>query len=206
MTKNFLSLILAFLMLAAILANAIACTPAEQGGAGSDTSADTEPEATEPDGTTESENTTDPSDEKESQGGTENESDSESDVDTSVESDTNGESDTEDEIEDEGGEPDISVYKTVSHSAGNTVYPGELITYSFIIKNSGTGRGAIDISDTLPTNTTYVSGADKAGSEDSANTAEVIVAKNRHGSTGNVKMGWIGQFTKFRTLEEDIKA
>ena len=38
----------------------------------------------------------------------------------------------------------------------------------------------------------------------SANTAEVIVAKNRHGSVGNVKMGWIGQFTKFRTLEEDL--
>ena len=37
-----------------------------------------------------------------------------------------------------------------------------------------------------------------------ANTAEVIVAKNRHGSVGNVKMGWIGQFTKFRTLEEDL--
>jgi replicative DNA helicase len=36
-----------------------------------------------------------------------------------------------------------------------------------------------------------------------ANTAEVIVAKNRHGSTGNVKMGWIGQFTKFRTLDEE---
>ncbi len=36
-----------------------------------------------------------------------------------------------------------------------------------------------------------------------ANTAEVIVAKNRHGSCENVKMGWIGQFTKFRTLEED---
>lgn len=39
---------------------------------------------------------------------------------------------------------------------------------------------------------------------DTANTAEVIVAKNRHGSTGNVKMGWIGQFTKFRTLEKSI--
>ena len=38
---------------------------------------------------------------------------------------------------------------------------------------------------------------------DSANTAEVIIAKNRHGSTGNIKVGWIGQFTKFRTLEED---
>lgn len=40
---------------------------------------------------------------------------------------------------------------------------------------------------------------------DTANTAEVIIAKNRHGSVGNVKMGWIGQFTKFRTLEEDIQ-
>ena len=39
-----------------------------------------------------------------------------------------------------------------------------------------------------------------------ANIAEVIVAKNRHGSVGNVKMGWIGQFTKFRTLEEDLQA
>ena len=44
---------------------------------------------------------------------------------------------------------------------------------------------------------------DDAGA-DSANIAEVIIAKNRHGSVGNVKMGWIGQFTKFRTLEEDF--
>ena len=48
-------------------------------------------------------------------------------------------------------------------------------------------------------------GASVAPVDDSANTAEVIVAKNRHGSTGNVKMGWIGQFTKFRTLEEDAQ-
>ena len=49
-----------------------------------------------------------------------------------------------------------------------------------------------------------ISGAqDDEGAAESANTAEVIVAKNRHGSVGNVKMGWIGQFTKFRTLEED---
>ena len=38
---------------------------------------------------------------------------------------------------------------------------------------------------------------------DTANTAEVIIAKNRHGSVGNVKMGWIAQFTKFRTLEDN---
>ena len=45
--------------------------------------------------------------------------------------------------------------------------------------------------------------APDAAAAESANTAEVIIAKNRHGSTGNIKMGWIGQFTKFRTLEED---
>ena len=42
-----------------------------------------------------------------------------------------------------------------------------------------------------------------AAAAESANTAEVIVAKNRHGSCDNVKMGWIGQFTKFRSLEEN---
>lgn len=51
-----------------------------------------------------------------------------------------------------------------------------------------------------------ISGSENAGATETANTAEIIVAKNRHGSVGNIKMGWIGQFTKFRTLEEDIKA
>ena len=45
--------------------------------------------------------------------------------------------------------------------------------------------------------------ADDPETNKKANTAEVIVAKNRHGSVKNVTMGWIGQFTKFRTLEED---
>ena len=36
--------------------------------------------------------------------------------------------------------------------------------------------------------------------QEEGNIAEVIIAKNRHGSTGNVKMGWIGRYTKFRTL------
>lgn len=34
------------------------------------------------------------------------------------------------------------------------------------------------------------------------NIAEVIVAKNRHGSTGSVEMGWEGSFTRFTTLEK----
>ena len=33
--------------------------------------------------------------------------------------------------------------------------------------------------------------------------AEIIIAKNRHGSQGTVKMNWLGQFTKFITLEDD---
>ncbi len=33
--------------------------------------------------------------------------------------------------------------------------------------------------------------------------AEVIIAKNRHGSTGTVKMCWIGKFTKFRTIANE---
>ena len=31
-------------------------------------------------------------------------------------------------------------------------------------------------------------------------TAEVIIAKNRHGSLEKVKLGWIGRFTKFTNL------
>ena len=33
------------------------------------------------------------------------------------------------------------------------------------------------------------------------NTAEVIVAKNRHGSTGKAVLGWYGQYTKFTTID-----
>jgi len=37
---------------------------------------------------------------------------------------------------------------------------------------------------------------------DEQNIAECIVAKNRHGSTKNVKMGWFAQYTKFVTLSD----
>ena len=43
----------------------------------------------------------------------------------------------------------------------------------------------------------------KTEKDEPQNIAEVIVAKNRHGSTGNVKMGWFGQYTKFTTLDEE---
>ena len=39
---------------------------------------------------------------------------------------------------------------------------------------------------------------------DEGSTAEVIIAKNRHGSSGTVKMGWIGRFTKFRTMATNV--
>lgn len=43
------------------------------------------------------------------------------------------------------------------------------------------------------------------GENNAANIAEVIIAKNRHGSTGTVKMGWIGQYTKFRTIADNLE-
>ncbi len=41
----------------------------------------------------------------------------------------------------------------------------------------------------------------KEPEEGEQSTAECIVAKNRHGSTGTIKLGWIGQFTKFITQD-----
>ncbi len=39
----------------------------------------------------------------------------------------------------------------------------------------------------------------------SQSVAEVIVAKNRHGSVDKVKLGWIGQYTKFTNLSSDAE-
>ena len=41
---------------------------------------------------------------------------------------------------------------------------------------------------------------DTENSNDEGSIAEVIVAKNRHGETRTVKMGWVPQYTKFITL------
>ena len=43
---------------------------------------------------------------------------------------------------------------------------------------------------------------DEAANQDMS-VAEIIIAKNRHGSTGTVNMGWNGQFTKFVTIDND---
>jgi len=50
----------------------------------------------------------------------------------------------------------------------------------------------------------YYKTDDAAGQDTSI--AEVIIAKNRHGSTGTVNMGWNGQFTKFVTIADDRDA
>ena len=43
---------------------------------------------------------------------------------------------------------------------------------------------------------------DESAAQDTS-IAEVIIAKNRHGSTGTVNMGWNGQFTKFITIDRE---
>ena len=49
----------------------------------------------------------------------------------------------------------------------------------------------------------YYKETDPQAAKTAANTAEVIIAKNRHGAVGSVQMGWNGQFTKFRTLDTE---
>ena len=47
----------------------------------------------------------------------------------------------------------------------------------------------------------YYNNGDTGGQDISI--AEVIIAKNRHGSVGTVEMGWNGQFTKFITIDKE---
>ena len=49
-------------------------------------------------------------------------------------------------------------------------------------------------------------GGDTVSPDTEQNVAEIIVAKNRHGSTETVKVGWTGRYTKFRdiALEENL--
>ena len=44
---------------------------------------------------------------------------------------------------------------------------------------------------------------DKDTAQDEGNIAEVIIAKNRHGSQGTVKVGWNGRYTKFRSIDTE---
>ena len=49
----------------------------------------------------------------------------------------------------------------------------------------------------------YYDAQKSADSSANGSTVEVIVAKNRHGAQDTVKMGWIGQYTKFRTIADE---
>ncbi len=53
----------------------------------------------------------------------------------------------------------------------------------------------------------YADAEESNGAEDSTrNTATCIVAKNRHGSTGDVMIGWQGEYTRFSNLEMSREA
>ena len=43
----------------------------------------------------------------------------------------------------------------------------------------------------------YKKPGDDKSNNANTNLAEVTIAKNRHGSTGTVKMGWYGQYYRF---------
>ena len=51
----------------------------------------------------------------------------------------------------------------------------------------------------------YKNVAEDTGEEVENNIAEVIVQKNRHGSSETVKMTWDGQFTKFGSIENQLQ-
>ena len=53
----------------------------------------------------------------------------------------------------------------------------------------------------------YADAEEQGGADDSTrNTAICIVAKNRHGSTGDVMIGWQGEYTRFSNLEMSREA
>ena len=55
---------------------------------------------------------------------------------------------------------DIYVEKISSHAVGMTAAQGDEVTFTFVLKNSRKSEATVVINDTVPTNTTYVSGAD----------------------------------------------
>lgn len=70
------------------------------------------------------------------------------------------------------------------------------------LRDSGAIEQDADVVIFLYRNEYYKDSGDEKNSEpQSDNIAEIIVAKNRHGSTGTVKMGWEGQYTRFTTLD-----
>ena len=50
---------------------------------------------------------------------------------------------------------------------------------------------------------TCVSPEDNDDENRQIDTVEIIVAKNRHGPTGSVELGWNGEFTTFNEIDRD---
>ncbi len=71
------------------------------------------------------------------------------------------------------------------------------------LRDSGSIEQDADVVMFLYRDEYYKNATEGAPEQQEGNVAEVIIQKNRHGSQGTVKMGWIGAFTKFRTLAED---
>ncbi|MBQ7320463.1 MAG: replicative DNA helicase [Clostridia bacterium] len=70
------------------------------------------------------------------------------------------------------------------------------------LRDSGAIEQDADVVMFLYRNEYYKTDGDPSNERD-GDIAEVIIAKNRHGSTGTVRMGWIGRFTKFRTIADE---
>ena len=69
------------------------------------------------------------------------------------------------------------------------------------LRESGTIEQDADIVLMLHREDYYNNNPDENENSETANIAEVIVGKNRHGSTENVKVAWNPEFTMFSTLE-----
>lgn len=70
------------------------------------------------------------------------------------------------------------------------------------LRDSGSIEQDADVVMFLYRDEYYKTDAAPGSGEGEGNVAEVLVQKNRHGSTGKVEMGWIGAYTKFLTLDK----
>ena len=59
----------------------------------------------------------------------------------------------------------ISIQRDCSHAVGNTVNPGEKITYTMTLTNCGDKAQTVSVRENIPTNTEYVSGGQMENSE-----------------------------------------
>ena len=73
----------------------------------------------------------------------------------------------------------IEAEKLLSHTEGQTVYPGEILTYTFKVKNEGNVATEFNISDTVAENTEYLSGADSVDGKSLSWTVALEVGQSK---------------------------